>query len=129
MPRPSIDDVKTELNLCGPESNSGRLYANLRKTILAFLVENDIKNKTLAGEALWGRARDLAMTHQTLVGFTAKYNTPQRGNYAWFHRCLDELIIDVGKKHSESLRNAGINPDAHDPSPLPMAAPAQQVML
>ena len=60
---------------------------------------------------LWHQIRTDAISHTTLQGFQAEFNSPQNGIYQAFHNSLDALIIDVLKKAAESRRNNRLNPD------------------
>ncbi|KAG0632930.1 hypothetical protein HOY80DRAFT_1006410 [Tuber brumale] len=52
-----------------------------------------------------------AVSHPSLRGFQAKFDSPHTGPFANFHRALDSLILDVLKKATESRRAARMNSD------------------
>ncbi|KAG0640985.1 hypothetical protein HOY80DRAFT_1040341 [Tuber brumale] len=83
----STSEFRTELNLTG----RGGTVASRRYR------DNDLRTDTVS--------------HPSLRGFQAKFDSPPTGSFVNFHRALDSLILDVLKKAIESRRAAGMNSD------------------
>ncbi|KAG0634762.1 hypothetical protein HOY80DRAFT_1004874 [Tuber brumale] len=106
---------ETELNLTGCGGTvASRRYRDVRKFILQKSRERSVTSKRQAGEDTWNDLRTDAVSHPSLWGFQAKFDSPHTGPFANFHRALDSLILDVLKKAAESHRAARMNSDDED---------------
>ncbi|KAG0639402.1 hypothetical protein HOY80DRAFT_1001015 [Tuber brumale] len=108
----STAELRTELNLNGRGGTvASRRYRDVRKFILRRSRERRVTSKRQAGEDTWNDLKSDAVSHPSLRGFQAKFDSPHMGPFANFHRALDSLILDVHRKAAESRRAARINSD------------------
>ena len=105
----------TELNLNGAGGSvAGRRYIAIRRFIRRKSNKRNFLSRKEAGNPVWNEVRTEVVGHTTLQGLKAKFNTPQKGQYRAFDKCLEALIIDLLKKGVESRRNARLNPDTEE---------------
>ncbi|KAG0640205.1 hypothetical protein HOY80DRAFT_1000326 [Tuber brumale] len=108
----STAEFRTELNLTGHGGTvASRRYRDVRKFILQKSRERRVTSKRQAGEDTWNNLRMDAVSHPSLRGFQAKFDSPHMGPFANFHHALDFLILDVLKKAAKSRRAARMNSD------------------
>ncbi|KAG0633392.1 hypothetical protein HOY80DRAFT_1006041 [Tuber brumale] len=108
----STAEFRTELNLTRRGGTvASRRYRDVRKFILQKSRERRVTSNRQAGEDTWNDLRTDAISHPSLRGFQAKFDSPHTGPFANFHRALDSLILDVLKKAAESRRAACMKSD------------------
>ncbi|KAG0640122.1 hypothetical protein HOY80DRAFT_1000448 [Tuber brumale] len=119
----STAEFRTELNLTGRGGTvASRRYRDVRKFILQKSRERRVTSKRLVGEDTWNDLRTDAVSHPSLRGFQAKFDSPHMGPFANFHRALYSLILDVLKKAAESRRAARMN--SNDEEERSVASPS-----
>ncbi|KAG0644730.1 hypothetical protein HOY80DRAFT_996683 [Tuber brumale] len=111
----STAEFRTELNLTGRGGTvASRSNRDVRKFIVQKSRERRVTSKRQAGDDTWNDLRADAVSHPSLRGFQAKFDSPHTGLFANFHPALNSRIHDVLKKAAELRRAARMNSDDED---------------